>query len=243
MRRVLFIAVLTIAFSVAAIAGESAGRHLFILSGQSNMFRLNPATTFIPTVAGALGKENIIVVKDALGGQPIRRWYKAWKPEGGEVSPDNGDLYDRLLAAVRKETDRIELQSITFVWMQGEKDARQGQGSVYAASLKGLIEQVRQDLHRPDMKVVIGRLSDFGLDKKAYPDWAMVREAQMAVAEADPHAAWVDTDAFNGPDNSLHLTQPEGYDALGKALAEKAIELLRKAAPDARAAEAASPGK
>lgn len=243
MRRLLLIAVLAVLITLAAQAGEAPARHLFILSGQSNMFRLNPATTFTPTVAGALGTENVIVVKDALGGQPIRRWYKAWKPEGGDVSPGNGDLYDRLLAAVRKETDGIELQSITFVWMQGEKDARQGLGSVYAASLKGLIGQLRHDLHRPDMNVVIGRLSDFGLGRNAYPDWARVREAQMAVAESDPHAAWVDTDTFNGRDNGLHLTQPEGYDSLGKAFAEKALELIRKAAPADRAEEAVSQAK
>lgn len=243
MRRILFAAALAFVFTITATAGQTNAKHLFILSGQSNMFHLNPDTTFTPTIAAALGDENIIVVKDALRGQPIRRWYKAWKPEGGTVSPGNGDLYDRLLETVRKATDGITLQSVTFVWMQGEKDALQEYGSVYAASLKGLIEQLRQDLHRPDMNVVIGRLSDFGLGKSAYPDWTRVREAQVAVAEADPHAAWVDTDAFNGPDNELHLTQPEGYDALGKAFAEKAIELIRKAAPADRAEEAVSPAK
>jgi len=49
------------------------GVHLFILSGQSNMAGLNPALSFTPTVEEKFGAENTLVVKDALGGQPIRR--------------------------------------------------------------------------------------------------------------------------------------------------------------------------
>ena len=51
-----------------------------------------------PTVTAKFGAENVIVVKDAQGGQPIRRWYKQWKPEGGKKPDGNGDLYDRLMA-------------------------------------------------------------------------------------------------------------------------------------------------
>ena len=42
--------------------------HLFILSGQSNMARLDPAISFTPTVAAAFGEKNITVVHDAVGG-------------------------------------------------------------------------------------------------------------------------------------------------------------------------------
>ena len=52
------------------------GVHLFVLSGQSNMVRLNPNVSFTPAVKAAFGKDNAIVVKDAVGAQPIRRWYK-----------------------------------------------------------------------------------------------------------------------------------------------------------------------
>ena len=69
--------------SNAAFAAE--GKHLFILSGQSNMGGLKPEESFIPTVEKEFGKENVIVVKDALGGQPIRRWYKKWKSAKGEA--------------------------------------------------------------------------------------------------------------------------------------------------------------
>ena len=53
-------------------------KHLFILSGQSNMAGLRPEESFTPAVEAAFGKDHVIVVKDAQGGQPIRRWYKKW---------------------------------------------------------------------------------------------------------------------------------------------------------------------
>ena len=46
------------------------GKHLFILSGQSNMAGLRPQESFTPAVVAAFGKSEVIVVKDAHGGQP-----------------------------------------------------------------------------------------------------------------------------------------------------------------------------
>ena len=67
----------------AAFADD--GKHLFILSGQSNMAGLKPEESFIPTVEKEFGKDKVIVVKDAHGGQPIRRWHKQWKSAKGEA--------------------------------------------------------------------------------------------------------------------------------------------------------------
>ncbi len=206
--------------------------HLFILSGQSNMAGMNPDLSFTPTVAEALGPDEVIVVKDAQGGQPIRRWYKQWKPPAGLEAPKgpNGDLYDRLMKKVRPAIKGKKLQTITFLWMQGERDARERYGQVYAASMSGLIEQLRTDLKRPDMNVVIGRLSDFSNGNTRYEHWDQVRAAQMKAAEADPRATWIDTDDLNGEKNDLHYDNP-GYVELGKRFAEAALELLKGKSP------------
>ncbi len=52
------------------------GKHLFILSGQSNMVGLKPEESFLPQLEAKFGKGNILIAKDAMGSQPIRRWYK-----------------------------------------------------------------------------------------------------------------------------------------------------------------------
>ncbi|MCP4858007.1 MAG: sialate O-acetylesterase [Fuerstiella sp.] len=218
----------------ANVQGEEAF-HLFILSGQSNMAGLDPDESFTPAVQNAFGTENVIVVKDAVGGQPIRRWYKDWKPSNGDAPKGNGDLYDRLMAKVTQATKDKQLASVTFLWMQGERDANEKHGDVYEASLKGLFDQLQKDLQRDDINVVIGRLSDFDMKNQRYAHWTMVRDIQVKVAEGHPRGAWVDTDDLN--DGLNRKGKPimndlqysgAGYKTVGKRLADKAIQLIGK---------------
>lgn len=211
--------------SLVSVFSLKADTHLFILSGQSNMERLKPETAFTPAVEKAFGKENVVVIKEATGGQPISRWYQGSKAGDGKT----GDFYKSILTKVEAATAGKTIKSITFVWMQGERDAQTGQEATYADNLTGLITKLRTDLKHQNMNVVIGRLSDFGMDK---PGWISVRQTQVKIAEADPHAAWVDTDDLNnlkkkgGADvNDLHLSK-EGYVTLGQRFAEKAIALI-----------------
>ena len=211
------------------------GKHLFILSGQSNMQGHRPQEAFAPAVEKALGKEKVIVIQDALGGQPIQRWWKDWKSPKGDKPAKTGDLYDRLMGKVEPAIKGKALKSVTFIWMQGERDAKQQWGPVYAASLKGLYDQLSSDLKRKDINFVIGRLSDFDMANKRYRHWTMVRKAQVNVAESNPRFAWVNTDDLNdglnrgGKEikNDLHYSA-EGYKTLGKRFAESAIKLIKQ---------------
>jgi Carbohydrate esterase, sialic acid-specific acetylesterase len=230
----LFIATLIALTSVSSLKAEEKGKHLFVLSGQSNMAGLKPEVSFTPAVEAAFGKDHVVVVKDAQGSQPIRRWYKKWKPAQGNEPKENGELYDRLMGKVNTAIKGEKPATVTFVWMQGEADAKAKNGDVYAASLRGLVDQLASDMGRTNINFVIGRLSDCGMSNTAYPHWTMVREAQVAVAEADPRGAWVNTDDLNDKKNTdgsvkneLHYTD-EGYKILGQRFAEKAIALISK---------------
>ena len=141
------------------------------------------------------------MVKDASGGQPIRRWYKKWAPGKGAAPKKgkNGDLYDRLMTKVKAETQGKTIHTVTFVWMQGERDAKEQHGDVYAKSMRGLVDQLAADLKRKEINFVIGRLSDFSNGNKKYKNWDEVRKAQAEVADADERGAWIDTDDLNGP--------------------------------------------
>lgn len=234
MKYLIALALLTL-ITVSHVNATEQGKYLFILSGQSNMDGLQPEISFTPAVESEFGKDNVIVVLDAESSQPIRRWYKKWKPKDGNEPKATGDLYDRLLTKVSMAIKGKEVQAVTFIWMQGEQDANEQHGEVYAASLKGLLEQFSNDLERNDINFVIGRISDFDLENKQYPHWTLVRKAQVEVAEADPYGAWVDTDDLNdgksrtGKEitNDLHYSA-EGYITLGRRFAEKAIYLINK---------------
>jgi len=229
------IASMLIAFFLASLSGVAEqGSHLFILSGQSNMKRLKPETSFIPAVEAAFGKENVIVVKRASGGKPIRDWYKEWESEQGKKPQKAGHRYDALMEEVRGKTAGKKLASVSFFWMQGERDAAERHGKVYAASLRGLMDQLTNDLGREDINFVIGRLSDFDMNNQRYKHWTIVREALVAVAESTPRAVWVNTDDLNDKPrhdgtkrDDLHYTR-EGYDIFGKRLADAAIKLIQK---------------
>jgi len=243
--RSLLLSSLLVCAAVMSAAAADRGTHLFILSGQSNMAGLDPELSFVPAVVEAFGQENVVVVKDALGGQPIRRWYKDWKPAKGydeeatgypidKKGKSRGDLYARLMEKVNKASAGKEFNTVTFAWMQGERDAKESHGEVYAASLRSLIDQLAKDLGREDLNFVIGRLSDFDMANEVYPHWTVVREAQVEVAERDPRGDWVDTDDLNDGLNkagkeirdNLHYSV-EGYETFGKRLAEKSIGLIQ----------------
>ena len=217
-------------------ASSLTADHLFLLSGQSNMARFKPEPVFIPAVEAEFGADNVIVVKDAQGGQPIRRWYKDWKNATGEAPESTGDLYDRLMEKVKPEIEGKELETVTFIWMQGEKDAAESHGEVYQASLAGLVDQLRADLNFKDINVICGRLSDFGMKNgKKVPHWTKVRDAQMALADSSPRYTWVNTDDLNDGEDRSGRTRPnalhysiEGYTILGKRYADAAIQLIKE---------------
>lgn len=50
------------------------GEILLILSGQSNMQGMNEQLTFVPRVQEKYGTNNILIVKEAIGGRPIGMW-------------------------------------------------------------------------------------------------------------------------------------------------------------------------
>ena len=106
------------------------------------------------------------------------------KPADGDVAPKNGDLYNQLMTKVKAAVGDKKPDSITFVWMQGERDAKEGHGQVYAASLAGLVKQLRDDLGRTDVNFVIGRLSDC---RNGHEGWDQVRKAQVEVAVDHGH--------------------------------------------------------
>jgi hypothetical protein len=212
---------------------KQEGKHLFILSGQSNMAGLKLEESFTPEIKEKFGEENIIVVKDALGGQPIRRWYQDWKPLEGNEPKAQPDLYDTLMTKVYLAIENEEIATVTFIWMQGEKDAREKHGEVYETSLTGLYSQLSQDLDRKDINFIIGRLSDFDMLNEKYPHWTMIRDTQVKVGESNPRFDWVNTDDLNDGVNrggkeikdDLHMSS-KGYITMGKRFAYKSIKLI-----------------
>ena len=100
-----------------------------------------------------------------------------------------------------------------------------------------LVASLRRDLKQPKMYFVIGRIND----SQKNPNWQAVRQAQVALANADPRGAWVDCDDLNDKErdgkkfNDMHYTK-EGYELLGRRFVRQAKALIegRKPAADGK---------
>jgi len=214
--------------------------HLFILSGQSNMQGMDPETGFLPEANKLFKSDKVVYIKVAKGGQPICRWLEEWtdiaekkgldakhiqritKGEGVQFYQPILDQYQAML----KKHPR--LTSVTFCWMQGERDASGGADAAYKDALKLLITRLRRDLKRPDMNIVIGRISD----ASEKPSWVAVRKAQREIVNEDPRGAWVDVDDLNNREkdekviNAVHYNRPDGYITLGRRFARQGHALV-----------------
>jgi poly(3-hydroxybutyrate) depolymerase len=219
---------MALALGVPVTCEDAAEVHFFIFSGQSNLLALKPEEAFLPEVRRQLPGTRIKHVQVAYGGTSIAWWsdqLKNWTPPGANA--EKLAIYKELLVAIREELGLTKPTSVTLLWMQGERDGQDAwrknhDGQWYEQQLYGLIGNLRRDLGVPEMKVVIARISDFS----AYPQWQGIREAQMRVAQGDPHARRFDTDDLNGPKNELHYVAG-GTKILGERFAKYAVELIK----------------
>jgi hypothetical protein len=239
MKLLLIFPLLGLAFFQIVHADEPAspghGKHLFILSGQSNMVGMKPEVSFTPAVTQEFGEDKVIVVKKAHSGQSIRSWAKSNHetppPTRGRVPKVRGDLYDPLIATVKAVTKGERVKTVTFIWMQGESDLN---NTAYGAYLEELLKQLQADLAFKEINIVIGRISDNGLDvQKRLEGRKWIRRIQREFAEGHPRGAWVDTDDLNDRKqedgkiiHDLHYTL-KGYNILGQRFAKEAIALIK----------------
>ncbi len=224
----------TLAFGLLIFSSSSASTddacavHLILLSGQSNMANMVPARVFSPEVEKHFGAENVVVVKVARSGQPIRRWYKMWKVNVDQNPAQIGDLFEQLMKETETAMKGKSIKSVTLIWMQGERDAKERLADRYEEAFLGILEQLKSDLKVEEIHYIIGRLSDAGLGKK---DWDKIREVQQKLGEAGPRSAWINTDDLNDDGqkhNDLHYSE-KGYDLLAERFSREAIELLTNA--------------
>ena len=215
--------------------------HLFILSGQSNMAGMDPETGFLPEANKLFKGDQVVYIKVAKGGQPICRWLEEWTDiaekkglDAKHISRIHRDgkveFYQPILDQYQEMLKKHpSLTSVTFCWMQGERDANGGAHAAYKDALKLLISKLRRDLKRPDMNIVIGRIGDYALDR---PSCVAVRKVQREIVNEDPRGAWVDVDDLNNREkdgkviNAVHYNRPEGYITLGRRFARQGHALV-----------------
>jgi len=226
------IAVVSLA-AIGCASEQKTGKHLFVLSGQSNMTAaLRDA--FTQRVEERYGQANAVVVMRMKSGRGIRFWLADYRPPAGRrfserAMAENGSEYRPLIQAAKSAHDQASFDTVGFIWMQGESDGLNRLSEVYEESFEKLVEKLKNDLSRDDLYFVIGRISDYANDGPQHEHWQQVRRAQTALGQTKGNA-WVDTDDLNGgdaerPHGVLHYPK-QGAATLGRRFADKAIEQI-----------------
>lgn len=151
-------------------------------------------------------RDPVLLIKTAWGGKSL---FEDFRPpsSGGQLGP----FYRHMVDAVRQVLDRIPLDfpdlanrpvSLSgFVWWQGWNDAYpRGAVPEYERNLVNLIGDLRRDLHKPKLPVVVAELT--GPWVRADRPWDEIRAAQAAATDLRKHpelcgnVAFVETHNF-----------------------------------------------
>lgn len=147
------------------------------------------------------------------------------------------ELFTRLVNEVRQASAHMlrgtKGRLAGFFWMQGESDAmssnaQPGMSLLYRQNLEALINRFRRSFKNSNLPVVIARIAVPETDARGrhfgYRD--RVREAQQAVAEADPRIALISTDDLPRQADDLHFTT-QGQLEMGRRFIVAWLQLTR----------------
>lgn len=197
-----------------------------------------PELSFGHRIATLHPQHNVALIKYALGGSALgygvgNNWYPDYRRGNGI------NQYDHFLTTLREafaardidgdgEPDTLEPAGI--IWMQGESDAYDSEITAkrYSDNLKNIVALFRAALRKPDLPVVLGKITDSGMDPEdgLRMNWgSVVQQAQLNFVEQDSCAALVTiTEHFTHLNDGWHYTS-EDYLTLGNAFAERITQL------------------
>ena len=170
------------------------------------------------------GSSRIAIIKYADGGTDLEN---DWRGGGDATTTGDGPEY-----AILQRTVTSGLSSLSraypgakvivegIVWVQGERDVRQGFHNNYEVNLTEFIADIRET-YGDGLPFVVVRLSS-GQTDLPLDNLSVVRAAQTEVANADPRVALIDSDSFGLLSDDLHfnaLGQQQMGDAAAFALA------------------------
>jgi hypothetical protein len=186
-----------------------------------------PEVGFARTLYDA-GIRGIAIIKVSANIAPAEeRWL--WGKGGSFYQAWTG-FVDERLAELRARGRRHTVAGL--VWHQGIDDAlNPRRAPLYAGHLKALIADLRARYGQPDTPFILARSVDSGIAKGMTGSgpgspMATVRAAQVAVAESDPHAAWIDVDDL--PNVQIHHFSAASQLVIGQRFAEAFLRLASR---------------
>lgn len=182
--------------------------------------KIGPEFGFAKALSALLPANEIHLIKVSRGGTPINYWL----PDANGKQNGYSQLFENLRNALAKIEGEYEI--VGMLWMQGESDAKtQAEAEAYQKKLEQFIALMRKETAKPDLPVVIGRISTKILESPKFkmPFVKTVQAAQEAVTKTDKHVFVIDTDDLSQRDDLVHYDQA-GQMGLGKRFGEAMIK-------------------
>ncbi len=195
--------------------------------------RFGPEMSFARTVRDRISIPNtrVAVMKFAYGGSGLYTTDQWW-PDGTADRSADGTLYRifqqtawRAIAALKNKYPYHEVEVLGMGWVQGESDAMNDAADEYEENLTRFIQDIRATFGT-NITFTLSKLSS---NQSTSAEWATVKEAQQAVADADAKVVATSTEGTNYltsvglSEGQLHYKTPSllqiGED-LGNALIE-----------------------
>jgi hypothetical protein len=178
-----------------------------------------PEVTFGRDMSLAFPGETIALIKVAWSGTSLAY---DWCPPGAEGTLGHcyTEFIDHVWNALNTYPGGTETQIMGMCWMQGESDASNiYPASDYEENLTCFINDVRAEFSLPQMPFIIAMI-----DKtEVWPEYEIVRQAQVNVAQTLPNIGIFDTDAY--PSDGSHYYS-EGLLLMGEDFASAMLELV-----------------
>lgn len=180
--------------------------------GDKGIMGTGPGLAFGKAMAAKNPNVTIGLIPCAVGGTPLSRWVKG------------APLYKNAVARTQEAMKTGELKGI--LWHQGESDSKNEENATtYGTRLAGMITDLRAELGKPELPVVVGELGEF-LSDTSLPFWKTVNEAIKATPAAVPHCGLAKSEGLTSRGDHLHFNA-EGARGLGRRYAEE-MERLQK---------------
>lgn len=203
-----------------------------------------PEITFGLEMARLNPDQNIAIIKYARGGSSLAfdaPNFGTWSPDRETFQGEN--QYDYARHAIRSalatpDIDgdglRDTLIPAGLIWMQGESDAiEEPPAQVYEENLRQMMNLLRISLGAPDMPVIIGKITDSGMDEdgQVMDFIAPVQAAQARYVASQRCAAYVtEIDDYQHISDGWHYDS-EAYLKMGAAFARAMTETAASCEP------------
>lgn len=164
--------------------------------------QFGPEMAFAHILAAAYPYNTVAIVKTSGGGTKL---YSQWVPDSV--------MYRRCFQNVENAKEQLTQEKRFYeisgmLWMQGESDSETLEmANAYEKNLKLMIADVRKQTKKPNLPIVMGRISSSLLKETpwVFDHTKIVQAAQENVAAQDPHVHIINTDKLSTLEDNTHF--------------------------------------